>query len=419
MKNLYKLLIIAVLCPLFSNAQSNFKPGYVVALNGDTIRGTIDYKEWTDNPRYIKFKANNSTQVNQYSVANADCFSVDGYEYYKRFVLPISQDWTEVSRLSMGIDTTRITDTVFLRSITSGKNVILYSYTDRVKERFFIADNKAQPTELAYHLYTDAANKITSVYTYKRQLQKIAAMFQPGNVKLSEAIQVSNYKLNDLKKVALAINGAEEQAKLSGSNRDGTRFFAGIGAANSVVSFSGDHVLSKAGSSNSVLPKINAGVDVYINKNVGRWLFRAELSLMANKASFMYNENDATSSSTYKLKFDQYIVSLNPQMVYNLYNTNKFKFYLAAGLAIDGNVCTSKQNSVDHANGSVVTSGTITFPKPVSVFYNITTKAGAVLNNKLEIYAGYNPSTTMTNYILYSMNLTSYQVGVNFLFGKK
>lgn len=418
MKNLYQLLLIAILCPLFSKAQSNFKPGYVVTLNGDTIRGSIDYKEWNENPRYIKFKAGNSNQVDQYSGANAGSFSINGYEHYKRFILPVSQDWVDVSKLSFDKEIPTITDTVFLRSVSSGKNVTLYSYTDRIKERFFIAENNAQPTELAYHLYTDAANKIITAYTYKKQLQMVAATFSPGNVKLSEAIQLSNYKLSDLKKVVSDINGSQENAKVPVSDRNGARFFAGIGAANSVVNFKGDHPLTPAGNSSSILPKINAGVDVYLNKNVGRWLFRVDLSFTANKASFNYNETNVVSSHTYKLKFDQYIASLNPQIVYNLYNTNKFKFYLDAGLAINGNICNSKQNSVDFNSGSAVTSSTMTFPKPSGAFYNVTTKAGAVFNNKFEIYAGYNPSTAMTDYTGYSMNLTSYQAGINFLFGK-
>jgi len=46
MKHLVKLLLIFILLPFISTAQTNYKPGYVVTLTGDTLHGFIDYKEW-------------------------------------------------------------------------------------------------------------------------------------------------------------------------------------------------------------------------------------------------------------------------------------------------------------------------------------------------------------------------------------
>jgi hypothetical protein len=56
MKYQNKLLLFFFLLPFFSLAQTNYKPGYVVTLKGDTLRGFIDYKEWIKNPKYISFK---------------------------------------------------------------------------------------------------------------------------------------------------------------------------------------------------------------------------------------------------------------------------------------------------------------------------------------------------------------------------
>jgi hypothetical protein len=43
--------------PLFSWAQSNYKQGRVVTLQGDTLRGYINYREWPYNPEEFAFKA--------------------------------------------------------------------------------------------------------------------------------------------------------------------------------------------------------------------------------------------------------------------------------------------------------------------------------------------------------------------------
>jgi hypothetical protein len=45
MKFFYKVLLAVILLPAFSYAQSNYKPGYVVNLKGDTLRGFIDCRE--------------------------------------------------------------------------------------------------------------------------------------------------------------------------------------------------------------------------------------------------------------------------------------------------------------------------------------------------------------------------------------
>jgi len=38
------------LVSIFFKAQTNFKPGYVITINGQTIRGFINEKEWGANP---------------------------------------------------------------------------------------------------------------------------------------------------------------------------------------------------------------------------------------------------------------------------------------------------------------------------------------------------------------------------------
>jgi hypothetical protein len=93
MKHFNKLLFAIFLLPLFSNAQSNFRPGYVVTLKGDTLHGFIDYREWDRNPAEVNFKKsldNSSTET--ITPKNSAAFSITGFEYYQRFILSVSQD---------------------------------------------------------------------------------------------------------------------------------------------------------------------------------------------------------------------------------------------------------------------------------------------------------------------------------------
>jgi len=56
MKQLYPLIALLILAPLFSKAQSNYKPGFIVSLKGDTTYGFINYREWKLTPNQIDFK---------------------------------------------------------------------------------------------------------------------------------------------------------------------------------------------------------------------------------------------------------------------------------------------------------------------------------------------------------------------------
>ncbi|MGZ3814058.1 MAG: hypothetical protein ACXVJN_20060, partial [Mucilaginibacter sp.] len=77
MRVLYKLSVLFFLLPLISVAQSNYKPGYVVTLKGDTIHGFINYREWNKNPRQIAFKNDiNGRKGEEFTIKNAKAFAI-------------------------------------------------------------------------------------------------------------------------------------------------------------------------------------------------------------------------------------------------------------------------------------------------------------------------------------------------------
>src|ERR1700754_3018582 len=100
MTKLYNALLAFILLPFFSIAQSNYKSGFVVNLKGDTLHGFIDYKEWDNNPGDITFKKDlKGDKSANYSTKDAAAFTITGLEQYKRYILPISTDQIEISKL--------------------------------------------------------------------------------------------------------------------------------------------------------------------------------------------------------------------------------------------------------------------------------------------------------------------------------
>jgi len=425
MKPIYFLSLFFLL-PFMGFSQSNYKPGYLVTSNGDTVKGYIDYKEWNENPSEFLFKRDLASAKVRYPIGDVSFFAVTGYESYRRFTLRMTKDQTEDANLSQGIDTTTVQKTAFLKIMATGENVTLYSYADRVKRRFFLSENAGLPFELIYHVYIDpnGQTQVLTDYTYKVQLQKLAALYQPGDQDLVVDIQTVGYNDYSIYKIINKINGLNTTAvRQMASEGVGVAFFISGGINSSSIKIAGNSELGNVPASSSIFPQISGGLNLYLNKNIGKLIFRPEVYFTGSKSNFDYSYSPDPSSDvvsyTEKMGFKMYRLSFVPQIVYNIYNTAKFKFYLDAG--INAQFCfysDEEYNIITHfsASGSNVTEPGL-FPYTNSVNFNVIGKAGFVIDNKFDIYASYTPATELIK-DNYSMDLTQYAIGISYLFGK-
>lgn len=418
MKYLYLFIALIFSTPLFSSAQSNYKPGYVVTLKGDTLKGYVDYKEWIRNPREFHFKSDINSTPLTYSVSNCSAFGANDLEYYRRYILPISQDKIQASNLTIGVDTTTTTDTVFLKTITSGKNITLLTYNDGIKRRFFVTENNASATELVRHLYLDPeeTSKIIVQKTYTRQLQQLAAKYQPQNDKLIKDIPSADYSEKQISKIAYEINGTTNYVAVQSAPGLATRVFAGIGINNTNSNFNN----GVSSNSSSLYPQASIGMDIFVNKNVGDLLVRLELGFTGNKSNISYSGQEANSSTFTVLKYNQSVAFFNPQALYNFYNTNSTKIYIAIGVQLNYSSYSNKLFTTSYklSSGYTQTSDN-DFPNVQSFYVNLTSKVGVIIYNKFDIYAGYNPSTSIISNVGYKLGESSFKAGINYLFGGK
>jgi len=405
-----KCCLFLVLClPVAAFAQSNYKPGYVVSLNGDTIKGAVDYKEWEKNPKQIMLKSNAGTM--QYTAQNAKAFAVTGLEYYETHTVSVSTDVVDINRFAARSDSDFVKDTVFLKVLATGKHLKLYSYTDALKPRYYLAETGtgAPPEELAYHLSfrSDNTSDILFVRRYRTQLQFEAEKFQVAN--LDNLIGRAAYGPDDLITLVSKINGEAYQQMVSQS-QFGTRWFAGAGGSYSDLVFRGNIVTQD---SYSVFPKISLGIDFLPNRVTQQLSLRIEAVFTGDQHTFKDSYHQTS------LVFHQYTVALAPQVYYNFYNGENVKVFAGGGLLLN---FSTYPNSY-----SVVTEGINPMPVEIhnypdyhTLWESFILKAGVIVNKHIEIYGAYVPVTTLTNnYENLIGTITSYQAGVNFLFGAK
>jgi len=424
MKYIFTCITLILILPLFTSAQGNYKPGYVVTLKGDTLRGFINYKDWNKNPKSIEFKKDaGAAKAETYSIYNALAFSIKGVEYYSRFAGNISQDAVDINFAKQLEDTSLYKiDTVFLRIISTGKNATLYEYNDVVKPRYFISAKNTATAELSYHVHLDGDNKVQKERGYTQQLQNISAVYQPQNSALIDEIANSDYTVEGLQKIVFKINGSVTpqnggDAAFIAGDHAGTRFFAGAGVSYSNTYFTGQIDLANAGTSSSVFPLISGGMDILLNKDVGTAIVRTYLSLSGSTGSFLYNAGSGSTASTTTYKFSRYSASFTPQLLYNLYNTSPFKLYIAAGADISYSMY--KNTQYDIAQAGHTTDLGATYKGFVDVTIAPIASAGIVLNNKWDIFLNYIVPDGFDVTLVSAGKEGFYQVGVNFLFGHK
>jgi hypothetical protein len=423
-KLVYVFVFFFFLLPYLSRAQSNFKPGYVVNLKGDTLRGFIIYKEWNNNPQSIVFK----TQLGQndpqtFTAMQATAFGITGQTYYESHKVSISQDTVNVTSLRSQIDTITKNETVFLKVIIKGSRVAMYTYTDDIKSRYYLLEEgQSQPYELMYHAYYNSYQSATVQYVkrFRMQLQNLLQKNNIADVHLIRRVSQSEYYESEIAEIIGKINGNSGK-QFQAPGLFGTRWFAGAALNNSKFQFSGEFVLANAPASNSALPKLDAGIDFLFNKNVQQLYLRLEGVFSYGHYDFsFYNSGSIPYEGTSSLNFKMYNTALVPQVVYNVYNAEKLKVFIDAGVAI--NIAFYDHHQlITNYGGSFPNAEYDNYPQFVKNYFSFPLKAGFAFNKKLEIFMCYVPPTNIayvSQALTFQSNIGSYSAGLNYYFGK-
>lgn len=322
----FTIVLILALYPAIIFAQTNFKPGYVVTLKGDTLKGYIDYREWDITPDTIHFKKTTGDgAITEYGPKDIVFFNVSGLESYQRYEGLISTDPTAPDQVGLDRDTSFTTVVVFFKILEKGKNLALYSYKDKLKERFFIGQSPDYfPRELTFRL-----TRANTEYTFRRQISAISRKIGEWNEGLETIISKSDYIETDILDLVNRINHiTKAQYKQNHPGAVSYRIFAGLGMDITKKLPDGQPQLMATGTHTSTLPVVSGGIDLFANPNTRRLLFRFELLATTGTYSTYYYHVEERS-------FNIVTLSVMPQVIYNIYNGNNFKIFGGVGLGVN------------------------------------------------------------------------------------
>ena len=178
--------------------------------------------------------------------------------------------------------------------------------------------------------------------------------FQPGNVVNARGSTNNDYIFDK------ELRPAEFPA---------TRFFVGAGLTRSKATYTGDHLLAEEGTEvkKSDFPFLNLGMDLFANPATRKLIYRLELSFLGGnyKSSSGWKDGDLSvggSIERTKLEhvFDQYTAQLTPQLIFNVYNSSKFKYFVSGGASLNFSVYGKNENIKDRALPSAFTIPVVT-----------------------------------------------------------
>jgi len=428
MKAPVKLLFLMLVLPLFTTAQSNYRPGYVVTTKGDTVKGFIDYQTWDNNPSSISFKSTATDREKRaFSIRDMTSFSIDGLATYKKFVCFISTDITDPRHVIEGRDTSFRIDTVFLKVLQKGKNLALYSFTDILKTRFYIGEAPDyQPTELVYRLYidrdaTNIAGNTVNENTYQKQLFALANKYNAMDDKMTALLEDEflKYAVEDLQRIVSQINGFSK-AEFEKKYRDRTQlsFYAGLFANSSATSSASGSAYTSGGghSSSSLLPGIVFGMTAEPNPGFSKVNFRLDVSVNSSKFNDVYPLKVIPYGQA-RATYNQLGIYFDPHVIFDIYSSPGFKFYLGLGASVSFNFYSDQYFESEGDNTNPFFPKEPFYFNQVNVAFMVT--GGFRIGSNLELYFSYFTPTTTTSGDYFALSNQVEQIGISYFFHPK
>ena len=416
MKQIFIFLFILAPSVLF--AQSDYYEGNVVKSNGDTVKGFMEYHEWIYSPKSINFKINkNDHDILSFNPNTIRSFQLNGLETYIAYTGIVSMDQNAFPNLATQLDTSKKLDTIFLKKIQTGKYLTLYAQNDYTKARYFVAEANMPPVELIYHEYNNLAegdNRIVSSFTFRGQFVLYINKYHPGDNKLINYASGMLFNIAELEKIINKINGtvnAEAQSITT------LRPFFGIGVNTTTTQVGQPDFINVVKTYNTTAPKINLGVDLFVNPRVQRLIIRAEASYSYASPHYVFDGHTGVAPQNEYFSFRQNTLSITPQLLYNFFNTRKLKVYVDAGVSVNYSTYSDNKYSIQLPDGSFATL----YYKLDPLWTSIPVQAGVTLNNKIEIYFTYIGYASFTSNVGGSptyINNKSMCFGVKYLLGR-
>jgi len=134
---IFTFFILGILISQNSFCQKNCLPGYIVNLDGDTLQGFIDYRNWEKNPEKIFFQKEIDDEKIVFTPTDIKLFNVKD-EVYVSAIVKTEISPFNLDALNFDPELKFKLDTTFLQTLIQGEKSLYYYNTNKGKENFYI-----------------------------------------------------------------------------------------------------------------------------------------------------------------------------------------------------------------------------------------------------------------------------------------
>ncbi|MFC2124131.1 hypothetical protein ACFLU5_04900 [Bacteroidota bacterium] len=179
----------------WSMSAGDYRVGYIVTNEGDTIHGFIDYEDWEVNPRSVIFTLRLGPIGKTFNIEDLAAFGVMN-NIYRRNIVEIDQNPYQKKNLTPSKELRMITDTVFLQVLVDGEKQLYFLGDENRKKHYFIGPEEEIET-LINQLYLEVKSGDSHVVSNPLYREQLIAYFQDCPSVL-DVIQLVEYTTEDL-----------------------------------------------------------------------------------------------------------------------------------------------------------------------------------------------------------------------------
>jgi hypothetical protein len=312
--------------------------------------------------------------------------------------------------------------------LQKGKNLSLYSYTDNLKSRFYVGEAPDyRPKELGYRIYynygAETANQqkgaTVNENTYMKQLFALANKYEVLNSNMQWDIEHANYNSDDLLQIVSKINriSKEETRKVEALKGPAFNVFigAGVNIDHITVATASPYYNAGGRSVTSSLPEASFGVNFFANRSTRQLQFRLELGVAQSKYKSLY-DSKVSPYIPFRASYDELVLSVTPQIIYNFYNTDNFKVYAGVGVSLTSNKFSNAylgSQSQPNSAYDIQANNPYFFSNSDNRFM---ANAGVQFNKHLAVFFQYLTSVNISKDTYWGLTSVRQQIGLNYFF---
>jgi hypothetical protein len=226
-------------------AQKNFIEGYIINLKKDTLKGTIDYREWNLNPTSIHF-IDASGKKSTFTPDDISGFFIPPKDYYISSHVSLDLTSFQTKDIMEAQKPVMVKDTaLFLLTIVKGKASLYYMKDKNDREHYYVSKDGDPLVELLLKKsYVKTAEEHIETHGYVATLElfkgQLIVLFCDCPA-LKENINTSTYSTESLRSLVIGYNECQHSKIefVKKEEKTQVKFGVLVGPTLTKISFSG------------------------------------------------------------------------------------------------------------------------------------------------------------------------------------